>query len=179
MLIHYFSVRNCTYEIYEGKPAIFAPEEADINSPTISFNFFQTIDGRWCHYLSEEEYYYIMSFPKDTDVTFGKAPKPTDDLSAKEKRYANILCLISIGFIICGILISFFGRGMIALHCWVTALILMITVRVRYPGSLFGKILMMICIILAVSAVGMLIFAMITSFANSFLDSLLTCPVPK
>lgn len=179
MLVHYYTVKNCKFEMYEGKPAIFASEEADEDSPTIKFNFFQTVDGRWCHYLTQEEYYYIMSFPSDAEVTFGKRLKPPNPLSAKEKRYANIMCLISLGLLICGIIILLCTGSQIAIHSWVASLILMIAVRVKYTESLFGKILMISYIVLAVIAVVLLIFAIASTFTNSFLDSLLTCPVPK
>lgn len=184
MRIHYYSVSNCTYSMYEGKPAIFAPEGADAGSLTIRYYFFRTHDGRWCHYLTNEENDYIRSFPQDMDVRFdypnvNSNGRLTRNYSSEEKN-ANILCIISLSLLIFGLIMLFCQGAVGTVLSWIASLVLMIIVRVDYPDNLFGKILMISYIVLAIIAVIMMIIAIIAfiQFINSCFDSINNCNIP-
>lgn len=181
MMIHYYSVNNCRYEIYNNMPAIFAPEGADAASLTIRYYFFKTLDGRWCHYLSKEENDYIQSFPQGMDVIFAYPNvKPNGRLKGNystEKKYANRLCIISLSLLIFGFIMLFLPAWIITALCWIASLVLMIIVRVDYPDSLFGKILMISYITLAIIAVLMMMVAVIAiiQFMNSCINEFSNC----
>ena len=158
MKIHFYEVKDCTYDMVQGIPAIFAPEGVD--TETLQRHFFiQTLDGRWFHYLTREEYYYLMSFSGSDEVVF-RFDRPVTNYyppnympyaqnNAQDENKANTMCGISLGLIGLGFLISSVAPAL-TFPCWIAALVLMIIVRVNHPQNTFGKVLMIIYIVFGV-----------------------------
>lgn len=155
MLIHFYEVKNCTYDMVQGIPAIIAPDGVDEEVLQRHF-FIRTIDGKWFHYLTREEYYYLMSFSGSDEVVFS-FDKPvinyypqTPPLDRESENKANTMCGISLGLLGVGFMMSSLGGAFLTLPCWIAALVLMIIVRVNYPQNTFGKVLMILYIIFGV-----------------------------
>lgn len=118
MLVHFYEIRGCTCNNVDDRPVIVAPN----GTPAVylqHYHFTRLADGRWVHYLSNEEYAHIMTGYPDHDVTFAYAPgasvggvgiPPTPNYTSpgapviedeEEKRAGNRLA--AIGFILLGL----------------------------------------------------------------------------
>lgn len=168
MLVNYYSIKGCTYQIYENKPVIFAPDDVDTSSLTIQCYFIRTNDGRWCHYLTEKEYTYLMTFPKGEDVTFGDEPahysRKNTHVSNDDIK-VNIICFFSLIFLIAGIIILFLEDYyfLLAVGFWIVSLVIIIIVRIHHPENTFGKIMSALCIIVMVALIFITIGGIIES----------------
>lgn len=131
----------------------------------------------------------------------GKMPRP--ELSPEEKKQANKLCIISMILMFAPIVIIFikdiilgvmYDTGteeflyniagsyvlestlaFLLIGCGIAALVLMILVRVKYPQSVFGKVLMWLYIVLAILVV---VFIAVTIIACglAFASCVRSCP---
>ncbi len=165
MIIHYYLLAWCSYGLYQEKPAVFAPEDAD-EMLLRHYHFHQAENGRYYKFLTEQEYDIIAKNASAnifslTSETFSPTDKSPAKSSFMKVSTANWLCIGSVLAFLIGIvplLIPLYSEpGLIILITpplmWVTALILAVIVRVRCPESLFGKILLIVYIILIVLAV--------------------------
>ena len=181
MRIHFYEVKNCTYDMVQGIPSIFAPEGVDTEVLQRHF-FIQTLDGKWFHYLTREEYYYLMSFSGSDEVVFS-FDKPISNYyppnympyaqnNAQDENKANTMCGLSLGLIGLGFMGAYVSSSL-TFPCWIAALVLMIIVRVNYPHNTFGKVLMIIYIIFGVLfLIGvMMLLAACGALTGEFLDS--------
>lgn len=131
----------------------------------------------------------------------GKMPRP--ELSPEDKKQANKLCIISMILMFTPIVIIFIKDIILGLlydtgteefyyniagsyvlestltflliGCGIAALVLMILVRVKYPQSVFGKVLMWLYIVLAILVV---VFIAVTIIACglAFASCVRSCP---
>lgn len=182
-MIIFYEVQNCVCENYQNtQPVLLAPQGYD--PAVLARNGFVALpDGRWAHFLTEQEYMYMTSVPQGQDVRFyaGMFGQPAQSASLqgqnmqgfpmpdtqtpeqiqKDAKIANVLAGISaaclaLTFVIGGAQ----AKDLTALGAilFQVGLVLMIIVRVRYKNNLFGKILMWIYIVLcALAIIGVLL----------------------
>ena len=177
MRIHFYEVKNCTFEMIQGVPAIIAPEGVD--DETLQRHYFiRMYDGRWFHYLTYEEYNYMMSFSGSDEVIYS-FDRPVvnygkeNNKSPEDEKKANMLCGISLGSIALSLLMGTLEMPELIMPCWIASLVLMIIVRVKYPENTFGKVLMILYIILGIlMLIGSVLFLIACNAAlEEFLDS--------
>ena len=165
MIIHYYLLAWCSYGLYQEKPAVFAPEDAD-EMLLEHYHFHRAEDGRYYKILTEQEYDMIAKNASANLVSFtSETRSPADKKPAKSASMkvstANWLCIGSgLAFLIgiIPLLMPLYSDpGLIILITpplmWLTALILAVIVRIRCPECLFGKIILIVYIILIVLAV--------------------------
>ena len=83
MVVNYYNVKNCKYEVYENRPVLFPPEDTE-ESLLREYGFVKMIDGRWFKFLSGNEYQHIMEmYP--CDVTFDISYNPINYTKIENK----------------------------------------------------------------------------------------------
>lgn len=143
----------------------------------------------------------IPPMPTNMPPRQGKMPRP--ELSPEDKKQADKLCIISMILMFAPIVIIFikdiilgvmYDTGteeflyniagsyvlestltFLLIGCGIAALVLMILVRVKYPQSVFGKVLMWLYIVLAILVV---VFIAVTIIACglAFASCVRSCP---
>ncbi|SHM45997.1 hypothetical protein [Ruminococcus flavefaciens] len=180
MRIHFYEVKDCTYDMVQGIPAIFAPDGVDEEVLQRHF-FIKTAEGKWFHYLTREEYYYLisMSYSGNDEVVFSfdkpitNYYPPYQPLDSESENKANTMCGISLGLMGMGFILAIIGGAILTFPCWIAAIILMIIVRVNYPQNTFGKVLMIIYIIFGILL--MIGFIMVAITCNIIAKDFLSC----
>lgn len=153
MTVNYYSINGCKYEILAGKPVIIAPENAD-EAELEKYDFTNLDDGRWIRWLNKVERNYIASMmkaeQKEISIT---AEIASSEISAdtdleSDNKTANNLCLVSLTMVIlCLMAVRPEGSSPFILLAAMSAFIIMIYVRKKYPKNIFAKILMVLYII--------------------------------
>ena len=169
MLVHFFEVRNCTFESYKGNPVLFAPSDTD-DDTLMKRGFRISKEERWYRPVDMKEYNYIVYWAQYGDVEINDVtsqninnfnmPMPYVQRQQSDNT-ANILCYVSIGLMALGFPMSFLGTILVGGLFFIAALVLMIIVRVKYPQNQFGKVLCIVYIVLAAIALILTIAAMI------------------
>ena len=67
MLVHFFEVRNCTFERYKGGPVLFAPGDIDYDT-LMKRGFRRSKEERWFRPVNMKEYSYIVYWAQYGDV---------------------------------------------------------------------------------------------------------------
>ncbi len=102
MFVHYYDVRCCTCANVDNRPVLIAPPDTGYDLLTMH-EFVLLADGRWCHFLTQQEYEHVMTGYPNHDVSFGsqvyQAPLPT--IEDPEKVKAGNRCAL-IAFILFG-----------------------------------------------------------------------------
>ena len=160
MTVDYYEIKGCTFDMYCSRPAIFASEgmAADIMA---NYGFSLMEDGRYVHFLDQQEYYHVMAqsgmervvFDYSTWLTIASFYStrrydlglPVAGVQNKGDRTPNILCGISLGLFGFGILSTVFVPAF-SLAAFIAAIVLMIIVRANYPKNTFGLVLMIVYI---------------------------------
>lgn len=94
MVVNYYSVKNCKYEVYENRPALFPPDNTD-ESLLREYGFVKMIDGRWCKFLSGTEYQRIIKmYPCDVTIDKSYNSLKYTSMSRLAYRYQLNLYLI-------------------------------------------------------------------------------------
>lgn len=179
MVVHFYGVANCYCDSIEGRPVLIAP--VGVDSESLQRHYFTALpDGRWAHYLTREEYYYIVSFGDVPEVVFSydkpvvnysSQEQPQEQLTAEEKKNADTLCIISIVlWAVC--FVPFLAY--VSVPCMIAALVLVIIARVKYPKHTFSKVLLIVYGVLFL--VGM-VLAVVTLIACGYYieDSMKHC----
>lgn len=181
MNIHYYEIKNCYLGESCGKPVIFPPKDTDRRALT-KCGFVQLTDSEeWVHFLSDEEYRYIMQFSKEEDVTFAgnkcdvqNTEIITDihDIYENPKdnrnRTANTLAGLSIVFMIlavASILVTSYSRFKISLPFdlfFIVSVVLAVALRSIFPENKIGKILSTVGTILSVLVLCFLVVVIIS-----------------
>ena len=169
MLVHFFEVRNCTFESYKGDPVLFAPYDVD-DDTLMKRGFRRSKEERWYRPVNMKEYSYIVYWAQYGDVDINDAASQNDNT-------ANILCYVSVGLMALGFPMSLLGTILVGGLFFIAALVLMIIVRVKYPQNQFGKVLCIVYIVLAAIAIILTIAAMIiiAIVCNQFIQDCESC----
>jgi hypothetical protein len=103
MLVHFFEVRNCTFESYKGEPVLFAP--CDIDDDTLmKRGFRRSKEERWYRPVNMKEYSYIVYWAQYGDVDINDAASqninnfsdnPCSDLSIANGFLVSELSVLS------------------------------------------------------------------------------------
>lgn len=165
MLVHFYEVRNCTFETFKGGPVLFAPGDIDYDI-LMKRGFRRNKEERWFRPVNTAEYRYIVYSAQFGDVIIDERTVMYGDMPAPygqppQDNTPNILCFVSVGLMALGFPVSALGTVILGGLFFLAALILMIIVRVRYPENQFGRILCIIYIVLAVIAIVLTIAAAI------------------
>ncbi|MBR1554280.1 MAG: hypothetical protein IJ644_02675 [Oscillospiraceae bacterium] len=193
MFINYYFVKGCTYQPYHEKDVIFAPDGTDEHL-LHQCGFQQAEDGRYFKILNQEEYKAIMKGYPHNDIIFSdETPEPlyqyqdmppqnTPIIQKKPPKkkqdfweyflyifdVPNILCMLSLIltialFVVCAVLREI--NNIPSCILGLISLILIITVRVRYPENIFGKVLMVLYGIICAGILLLMIYALWTCFS--------------
>ncbi len=175
MIVNYYSVKGCKYDVYKNRAVLFAPDGTD-RELLLDNGFIQLIDGRWCRYINDAELKYIMEGYPDNDVTFDSDLKATflhssDSGNQENQIFPNTLSAISLWFAVLGfaVLYSEGATTVNPLYLWLISVVFIIFTRVRYPENIFSKVLAILYIILTVIAFVLLIYTII--MCNLMCDS--------
>ena len=169
MLVHFFEVRNCTFESYKGEPVLFAP--CDIDDDTLmKRGFRRSKEERWYRPVNMKEYSYIVYWAQYGDVDINDSasqninnfnmPMPYVQRQQNDNT-ANILCYVSVGLMALGFPMSILGTILVGGLFFIAALVLMIIVRVKYPQNQFGKVLCIVYIVLSILVILLTIAVMV------------------
>jgi magnesium-transporting ATPase (P-type) len=163
MIVNYYGIPGCECIWDKNGPFLVAPQ----GTPTQSLQqigFYCAQDGRWYKQLSPNESEYLSHRSSMAIVDLpeqGQALGMPDrfEESPKDKKRANILCIISLlllfgGFIVNYLLIENNITKVSPLNgiFFLGSFILMIFVNVKYPKNKFGKVLKILYIAQAVIA---------------------------
>ena len=169
MLVHFYEVRNCTFESYKGNPVLFAPYDID-DDTLMKRGFRRNKEERWYRPVNMAEYNYIVYCAQYGDVEINDQTSrymtnynlPVQyQQQQKADNTANILCYVSIGLMAVAFPITLIATILVGGLFFIAAMVLMIIVRVKYPQNQMGKILCIVYIVLAVIAIVITIAAMI------------------
>lgn len=176
MTVDYYEIKGCAFDMYCGRPAIFAPvgTAADIMA---NYGFSLMNDGRYVHFLDQQEYYHVMMQSGCERVVFDYSTWVNISSFYSARRYElglpvanyqdrsagttpNMLCGISLG-LFCFSVVSVFFIPYFSLAAFIAAIVLMIIVRASYPKNTFGLVLMILYIaVVAISFIaGILLLA--------------------
>jgi hypothetical protein len=190
MTVHFFEIRDCRFEMFGGRPVIFAPEEAD-EELLGRYAFVKIADGRRVRYLNQYEYSYIMSVKDAEEIVFdGKAVERMNYPAAQfqyvnygnrmynPQKTADTLCYVSLGLMAGSLPLSAVLTPLGGLVLAIAALVLVIIVRVHYPEHKLGKVLFTVYLILIIIGVVLTIAAMIiiAIACNQCINDCRSCP---
>ncbi len=181
MNIHYYEIKNCYLGESCGQPVIFPPKDTDRKTLT-KCGFVQLTDSdEWGHFLSDEEYQYIMQFSKEGDVTFEGDKydvQNTEIITNIRDKYENSednhnrtagtmagLSIILMIIAVVGSLVDFFAHFEISLVFglfFIVSVVSAVALRIKFPENKLGKILIRVYITLALLVVGFLTFVIIS-----------------
>lgn len=182
MNIHYYKIKNCSLGESCGRPVIFPPK--DTNRKTLAkYGFVLLPDSEeWRHFLSDEEYQYIMRFSAEEDVTFeGCKYKNSKDNRNKTANALVILSTILMIIAVVGSSIDFFDDFQISLIfklLFIISVVLAVALRIIFPENINGKVLIRVYTILYVTFFVILLIVLIVamnSCMNSCNDFLVGC----
>ncbi len=155
MRVDYYDILNCGYDVYCGRPALFAPEGVP-EDILARYGFARLYDGRFMYYLDQMEYYHIASCGSTDRVVFDQSTHdkivqyywsqyaPT--LPVNRSNGGTVMCIISLILLVVSpfLLFKLPTLGMLG---WIASLVLMIVVRATYPKNVFGLVLMILHIV--------------------------------
>lgn len=160
MTIHYYKIKNCYLGESCGRHVIFPPKDTD-RKTLEKYGFVQLTDSEeWGHFLSDEEYQYIMRFSAEEDVTFegckydvqnteiiadinGKYENSMDDCN----KTSNIMVILSYILMIIGTLgiintfLDHFEFSLIFFLLYIVSGVFAIAIRIKFPENMLGKML--------------------------------------
>ena len=187
MTVHYYEVKNCLLGQAVGKPALFPPDDADEKQLDKNGFVKWNESGKWCRFLTNEEYQYIMRFEMFGTATLNDHTKMNDsDItndSENDDGTAKWLSLASVALMIFSLIGIFETKSgdLVYMFLWIVALVLIIIVRVRYPNNALGKTTMKIYTVLTVAGFVFTILAIIacvvvgSMLINTFCDCVEGC----
>ena len=174
MYVHFYEIRGCTCDNVDSRPVLVAPRDTRLDLLT-KYQFILLADGRWVHFLTNDEYAYVMTGYPNRDVTFYTAPQYTASPAAmpqeseEDKRRGNLLAGIGLGLFVLYLIVNFGEWGFmkalesnshagettdliaainsILLLMPVTSFVLMLITRIKYPKNVLGKVLMWVFIV--------------------------------
>ena len=187
MIVDFYQIGNCTYELYNGRHVIFAPSNVS-EDLLYTYRFFRTEDGRACHFLTPDEYYHVMNNMSTGRAVFGTGNqmpmnRPAGEMPSEYKgKNVTALCFISLTFLISSLILFslLFDNNAVqellsgSFTCFIISFILSIVARVRNKKSVFALVLLILHIILTVLLIIGIVMAIITcgqmidSCADSF-----------
>ena len=160
MTIHYYKIKNCYLGESCGRHVIFPPKDTD-RKTLAKYGFVQLTDSEeWGHFLSDEEYQYIMRFSAEEDVTFegckydvqnteiiadinGKYKKSKDKRNKTAKTLSTLSTILMIIALV-GSSIDFFDDFKISIIfflLYIVSVVLAIALRIIFPENMSGKVL--------------------------------------
>ena len=177
MFIYYYTIPRCVFSVHEGKNVILPPE-GTAEGLLRQYGFQQTESGSWYKIPTQQEYAAIMKGYPNYHVIFSfdalpayeqdfqnsappppvrNAPAPSypkipENPEKQNDKNKNILGCIALGLVILPFVIICISTEsfsiLLAFGSVITSLIITIILRIRYPESIFGKILLGIHILL-------------------------------
>ncbi|MBQ9807753.1 MAG: hypothetical protein IJM55_02680 [Ruminococcus sp.] len=99
MKIMYYDIHDCDYEFLDGKPAIIAPQDTDVELLK-KFDFVQLLDGRWCHYMTLDEKLYMKNNKGKEILIFCNIEETFKRISKQEKHNARVHAVIIISVLL-------------------------------------------------------------------------------
>ena len=197
MLVHFYEIRGCTCDNVDNRPVLVAPDYCPLEQLT-HYQFVLLEDGRWVHFLTSQEYAYVMTGYSHRDVVFSTLPESvlTDLNIPEDPSRGNIFGGLGLGLFVGSIaaciLIGFLLRALdedqsiiiiqaaayLPLVLEIGSFAMMLYTRIRYPKNILGKVLMWLFIVEAVLIVIALIAAVIACIAcaNQCITSIKDCP---
>lgn len=178
MVVNYYEVRNCRYEIYDNCPVLFPPD--DITESLLrEYGFVKLIDGRWCKFLSVTEYQHIIH----GDVNFDISYNPLKYTNLEDKGNDNLSNILSTLSLICfalGIKPFLVFSLTSAFVFWGFAIAFVIAARVITPKNIFAKVLLILYIIVGIIITTFIIILIVTCqhMCDSCINDFNDCHIP-
>ncbi|MBR6580120.1 MAG: hypothetical protein IKK66_02370 [Ruminococcus sp.] len=178
MVVNYYEVKNCRYEIYDNCPVLFPPDDT-AESLLREYGFVKLIDGRWCKFLSVTEYQHILHGNVNFDISYNPL-KYTDSENTGNNRFSNILSILSLICFAVGIepfLVMSFTPVFVF---WGFAIALVIAARVITPKNIFAKVLSILYIIVGIIITILIIILIIACqhMCDSCINAFNDCHIP-
>lgn len=200
MIVHYYSIYNCQFcNDSNNHPILVPPPNMD---PAVlnQQGFILSPNNTWIHYLTEQEYNYIIANQHLGEISFiynetsYSAPE-----TPEEKKNGDRLALTSLGLLVAPLGISMllalyfnmtssgdidastltnspiatFLEGLMSM-CRLGSLVTMIITRVKYPKNKLGKIMMWVYIVLGILLVIAIILLIIA--CGQCIEEMRHCP---
>lgn len=167
MNIHYYEIKNCYLGESCGQPVIFPPKDTDRRTLT-KYGFVQLTDSvKLGHFLSDEEYQYIMKFSAEEDVTFGdgKYDKSKDN----RKKTADIIAGLSVILMIIAVVGSLVDFSLFFALCFIVSVVLAIALQLKFPENINGRVIIRVYhIFFLILVIFFLIFVIVGFFSIIF-----------
>lgn len=181
MVVNYYNVKKCKYEVYENRPALFPPEDTE-ESLLREYGFVKMIDGRWCKFLSGTEYQHIMKmYPCDVtiDISYNSL-KYTNMEDKGNNRISNMLSILSLVCFAVGIKPFLEMLFTLVFLFWGFAIVFVTTARVITPKNIFAKIVSILYIIVGIAIIIFItiIIAACQYMHDSCINELNNCHIP-
>ena len=192
MYVHFYEIRGCICDNVDNRPVLVAPRDTRLDLLT-KYQFVLLTDGRWVHFLTNDEYAHVMTGYPNRDVTFCAAPQYTPMPSApmqeseEDCRRGNLLAGIGLGLFVLYLIISFGEWGIMEvldnaertkeainlaeivngflLLMPIASFVLMLITRIRYPKNVMGKVLMWVFIVSGILLALFIIAILVTCVA--------------
>lgn len=162
MIVDFYRIPNCKYELYQGRHVIFAPEDT-AEDLLYTYRFFRTDDGRACHFLTQDEYYHVMNNMSSGRAVFGSGNfMPMQSVSGEpiptQEKDVNTLCYISLILLVCSLFsIATAVAAGVSTPCFIASFVLAIVARCKNTKSTFALVLVIVhCVLLALSVIGII-----------------------
>ena len=132
MTVHYYGIANCDFNYLNGAPVIVAPPDTD-SERLSQTRFEQQPDGRWVHFLTEDEYDHINH--SSDPAVFGQLPASQSFISLLEllvviSQYAALI----VPLILFAVKVPDIIAWLTGIAILIAGLIILIVLRVRYPA---------------------------------------------
>ena len=193
MLIDFYEIYNCSYSIIDNNPVLIAPGNITVEL-LYKYRFVQLNNGQWYHYLTQDEYNFIMNNEHNPNVhnvngnlVFGSINQQ-NDVSSEERNLSLAAIITFIAHAISNLLYSLLavisydtiyneiystalpsvvtGIGYLIT---IASLVFIIMLRIKYPNNKIGLVLMILIIIKILVIIVGIIFV-ITAFRSLAID---------
>jgi len=162
MIVDFYMIKGCEYELYQGRHVIFAPAATEENL-LYTYRFFRTDDGRACHFLTQDEYYHVMNNMSSGRAVFGSGSfipiqSGFGEPIPPQEKDVNTLCYISLILLLCSFFVTPIVRepGFSTLF-FITSFVLAIVARCKNSKSTFALVLVIVhCVLLALAVIGII-----------------------
>ena len=131
MKVIFYEIQDCYYELIDNKPAIIAPAPTD-KELLSKYHFIQLLDGRWVHYMTQEENTYMFNKAVAQMVVFSNDNNPPE--SSKRPSLTTVFLILRI----CSLLLLIIGGCLITVNKLISCIIMALSAVIMFI-TLYSK----------------------------------------
>ena len=131
MKVIFYEIHDCYYELIDNKPAIIAPSTTD-KELLSKYHFIQLLDGRWVHYMTQEESTYMFNKAVAQMVVFSNDNNPPE--SSKRPSLTTVFLILRI----CSLLLLMIGGCLITVNKLISCIIMALSAVIMFI-TLYSK----------------------------------------